>query len=274
MWDGADIVNDARRLQDKLAKLGTAKENVGIGGREIHASDQKGFLLAILNEFDETLMARLLVFRNNTGKTIEFEVANRRLLRVADTSTQVMPDTTLPGQVFSESGGPLVDALLEVLDNFLTGSEQIFVQSKRLDQASDPTMIGCSSETLAKAWSLDLYSSPEPATAGMIKQFVATCADIATAWVQIEDGAVDQTSGQEDQVEQLVKIAKDTLEEFDTGLNKHMPGSDAARCVTLGPHGQSGDIVLYASSATSGALMIVPNAHLADVISNWQSLQA
>ena len=274
VWDGADNVNDAQRLQDKLAKLGAAKENVSTDGREISASDQKGLLLAILNEFDETLMARLLVFRNKAGATVEFEVANRRLLRVAETSTQAMPDATLPGQVFTESGGPLVESLWEVLDKFLTGSEQIFVRSKRLEQAPDPTMIGCASETLAQAWSLDLYSPPESTSAGMIGKFIASCAEVATAWVQIEGGAVDQTSGPEDQVARLVEIARDALEDFDTGLNNHMRGSDAARCVTLGPQGETGDILLFAKTTTSSALVVLPDAQLADVISKWQSFQA
>ena len=230
-------------------------------------------MLGILNEIDETVMARLLVFRNGAGKTIELEVANRRLLRIADTSTQTMADTTLPGQVFTESGGPLVEALWEAFDKFLSAGEEVFVQSNKLEQAPDPTMIGCASETLAQIWSLDLYPSPETESAGLMGKFIATCTDIATAWVLFENGTVEQTSGPEDQVERLVKIVDGTIAEFDAGLNKHLQGSEATRCVTLGPRGETGDVVLYAKTMTSGALMVLPGAQLTDVISKWRSLQ-
>ncbi|MBV1867954.1 MAG: hypothetical protein KUG69_08630 [Marinosulfonomonas sp.] len=267
-------MNDTERLQDKLAKLSSAKENIGAGGREISARDKSGFLLAILNEIDETVMARLLVFRNDAGNTVELEVVNRRLLRVAGSSTQAMPDTTLPGQVFSEANGLLATSLSEVLEKFLTESEQVFVQAKRLEQAPDPTIIGCACKILAQAWSLNLYPSHGCAAADLIEKFIATCADIASAWVQIENGNVEHTGGAEKQVKRLVEIVDETLVEFDAGLNKHLLGSKVTRCVTLGPQGETGDVVLYAKSMTSGAVMVLPDAHLTDVIAKWRSLQA
>ena len=273
MRDRADAVNDTRRLQEKLVKLATAKKPIGLSASDISAPGKDGALLAILSEIDETVMARLLVFRNGAGKTVELEVANRRLLRVADTSTQTMADTTLPGQMFSESGGPLVESLRVAFDDFLPDGEQVFVQSKKLAQAPDPTVIGCASETLAQLWSLDLYPSPETASAGLMEQFIATCADIATAWVQLENDAIEQATGPDEQVERLIEIVAGPLAEFDAGLNKHMQGSEATRCVTLGPQDETGDVVVYAKIMASGLLMVLSDAHLPDVISNWRSLQ-
>ena len=98
---------DESRLHDKLAKLAAQAGTVGAHGRILQPWPDTGNLGEILQEIDETILARLLTFENGSGASISFEVSNRRLLRLRHLSdaSALQPHMALVDQSLSDADG-------------------------------------------------------------------------------------------------------------------------------------------------------------------------
>lgn len=266
-------VSYINRLQDKLAKLG-ATGATDRRGQIIRAPDKNGLLRAILHALDETILARALTFQNDADHTVVFEVAARRLLRLTSQSggAKSLAADTIIGKSFSAEGGPLVDALAALLDDFLDGTSQLIVRSAKLSRATSPSDIGCSADMLAQAWSLDLYGDQEASTTDLVEKFVAACAQYSTASVQFDGENIHQTTGQPDELGRLGELARCDLTHLDQLLDRCLPDADTPRCVVVRIGHPDHRLILYVSSGAEKALVMVAQEHLADIHRLWRDI--
>ena len=269
-------MSDINRLQDKLAKLG-APERADRRGRIIRAPDRNGLLRAILQTLDETILARALTFQNDSGDTLVFEAAARRLLCLGAPSggTRAQPVDSIVGQSFPAEGGPLVDSLAALLDDFLEGTSQLFVRSAKLSRAANPADVGCSADTLAKAWSLDLYGAQENgaqdvSTTNQVEKFVTACAQFSTASVRFDGDNIRQTTGEEVELGRLRDLTRLDLSHLDRLLDRCLSNADTPRCVVVRSDLPGTLSILYVASGTAKALLMVPQERVADIHALWR----
>jgi len=226
-------VSDLERLGDKLSKLGASTSSSGKYGREIEVSQSAGFLCAVLLEIDETILARTLNFRNETGAGFTLEVANRRLHSVVEITLKgLIKANELVGQQFSEQGDNLIAPLADLLNEFFAGSKKIFVYPTRRVDGHEPQNIGCAAEVLATNWSLSLYEDVQADTNGTTSAFVEFCSEIAVASVQFNTSGIVKASGNPQEIEHLKKLANYDISEFDIQLTKTF--GETPRCVVVG----------------------------------------
>lgn len=268
-------MNDIRRLENKLAQLGAAGQPRDGKGRELAAPETGNLLIGILHEIDETILARTVTFQNDSGSTMGLEIANRRLLCVSHLS----PDfpsrfhNILLGQTFSESAGPLVDALADLFGVILSDTGNVFVTSARLDRVIDPSEIGCSPAGLAKAWALRLYPQSESA-ADMIDRWVTACAEVSTACIRLEGNQISQTGGDDQQVARLGKLAVGDLFGPDGKPNKNIHHAGEACCVVVGPDTETGQTIVYARNGDFSAILVVQSQSLSAIQAIWRDVIA
>lgn len=266
-------MSDIRRLKEKLAKISAGADLDDQGGRILEPSNEGGFLGAFLNEIDETVLARKLTFKNEAGSTLGFDVANRRLLRLSDRSgpADVALCDTLMAKSFSHDSGHLIDALFSFLEKFFENSNSLIVRSDKPERSSDPSEIGCSSATLAQAWSLNLYNGPESIVNKSFEEFASSCEEDAIAWVRYDEEKTYQTSGPEDDQTRLIELSKSDTSGLEDLLKNSLPLGGSTRCAIVESSGEVSQSILFIIGDQMKALMLFPSDNLPDIHSRWGS---
>ncbi|MGR3661846.1 MAG: hypothetical protein ACU0CA_11780 [Paracoccaceae bacterium] len=266
-------MSDLERLGDKLSKLGATTAPSGKYGREIEVTQSAGFLRAVLLEIDETILARALNFRNETGAGLTLEVANRRLHSVVEITLEDLTKAKeLIGQQFSEQGNTLVASLADLLNDFFESSKQIFVYPTRLTDSHDPQNIGCAAEVLATNWSLSLYENASAETDGTASEFVEFCTEISVASVQFNTAGTEKTTGDPQEIKRLKELANHDTSGFDTQLAKTF--GDTSRCIVVGAGGLENNSIIYVGDSTEGAYLTIPTERISKIQAHWQKLQS
>jgi hypothetical protein len=268
MPNTGDAMSDTDRLKDKLAKLGVAGRLTG-GRRQVNAANETEFLRAVLTEFDETVLARNLTFRNEANASISFEVANRRLHRLTDMSHEFTESASaLLNQQFSETGDGLIQHLTDLLRAFFAASQQIHIVASRPEGELDPGNIGCAAEVIAAASSLALYEGKPQVTDDRTENFIDHCSRFAIAWIWFDEHGIQLSSGDDPMIKRLTVLAQSSFSEFDKQLNASF--DNTAHCTIVGANDNGTHSVLYVKSGGQGAFMIVPTNSTADVHKHWQ----
>lgn len=267
-------MSDIERLKNKLARLSANTDAMDATGREIQAADGKGLLRAVLQEIDETILAREIIFRNAAGSTLGFEVANRRLLRVSDWPAKSIPAAaaTALKLPFADAASPAIDALAKLLQVFLKDRDSLTVSFARLSRSSDASEIGCSAAALAEAWSLDLYATSEASQKRLLEKFIASCADLVQAWLLIDGLDILRSGGPADQVQQLTELSRGDIAAFDEQLVHASPAAERAHCMLLGTKEPKSATILYAKNAESRAFMLLPAEHWPEISALWHRI--
>lgn len=264
-------MSDLERLGDKLSKLGSTAAPSGKYGREIVATQSAGFLRAVLLEIDETILARTLNFRNETGAGFTLEVANRRLHSVVEINLEGLTKTKeLVGQQFSEQGDNLIALLADLLNEFFAASKQIFVYPIRRADSRDPQNIGCTAEVLASNWSISLYEDLQADTNGATSAFIEFCSGISVASVQFGATGIIKTTGNSQEIDRLKELANHNISGFDIQLTKTF--GDAARCVVVGAGGMENNSIIYAGDSSVGVYLLIPTKNISKIQAYWQKL--
>lgn len=265
-------MSDTQRLEDKIAKLNAAGLGVTASGREIKAPDSDGFVRAILNEIEEIILARELLFENSSGETLGLKVVNRRLLRVSNQSDEKLTRLAAPilEQDFSQESGLLISGLFDFLTEFLKDTSKLIVSTKKLEQVPNPADIGCSPEALAQAWSLDMFEDVNSRYENRVENFVESNAEFILAYVQYDSDGFSKKVGQEDNINQLVELSENGLSQLVGHLEKFLHPNSAQYCVILSAGQDDGHSILYIVVGSKKTLVMVPSNRASGIYSIWQ----
>lgn len=264
-------MSDAKRLQDKLAKLTEKSAATHSGNREINTARETGFRLAVLQEIDETILGRNLIFQNENNKGFTLEAANRRLHRVIEFTLNSAENSfdNLIGQQFFEQDIEQTSRFAELLDAFFEGSQKYFVHSKRLNQTPDPENVGCAASVLATALSVDLYEKDIEAENDHSEEKLVACIKLATSWVRFDATGIVKSAGDLSGIHHLKSLIKHDMSQFDQRLDDSFGTS--ARFVVLGPDMSKGHLILYLKASKQGAYLILKTQNLPELQSLWHS---
>jgi hypothetical protein len=206
-------VSDERRLRDKLEKL--AAEGTGDGAaRRLEASGERDMLRAILEEVDETMLPRTLIFRADDGAILRLEAANRRLLGVADVTRETHGSAMLPLLAPDDDGA--LATVASVLRSFATGRTGLTVTVAPLARGSGPGNRGRAANAVGAALGLELYrSDARLSTSDSAQGFDAGLARAALAIMEISGGQPLPAGGSDPSaVARLAKFDREALAPF------------------------------------------------------------
>lgn len=140
-------------LQRVLRKLAASPNPApDCAGRPVAQVPPLGTLSGVLEEIDETVMARCLVLQNGTGATLELEVCNRRLLAVLGAETgRHGHGHGGTGTNLTYAGRADLSALRESLLSFCA-AEPVTVRSMAPAGSATLEQTGVGVSTLRQAW--------------------------------------------------------------------------------------------------------------------------
>lgn len=152
---------DRDALNARLTRLAKSRAEVQDGWRRRNVEEPGALLTLFAREIDETVFARRLSVRIDTGSVLHLEAANRRLRRIVE------PFPSELAQFATQLAEPLhghdpeaLALLRNILEVFAGDSAAIFIQGERLDKADAANLHGISGEAMANAWALELLPDP------------------------------------------------------------------------------------------------------------------
>lgn len=258
-------MTEDRRLRDKLAKL--AAEETGGGERRLAGGD---LARAILDEIDETILARRLSFRREDGATLAVEVANRRLLALAELPADIsQADRARLLAPLPADDEDALQAVAEALRGFASGRGTLAVTATPLGRAVGPGTGGRSAAAIARVLGLDLYDRPAPPVApDPAEGFGPGLARLAHAVAVVEGGRPLPATGPDaDAVDRLTRLDAAAVAALEAELGASDGGE--ARFLLLSAAGEA----LFFGRTPEGRAVaaILPAEHAGPVAALWRA---
>ncbi len=255
-------MTEDRRLRDKLAKLAAEAETVEDGRRRL-SPGATGLVAAMLAEIDETILGRRITFETDHGRRLSVDVANRRLLRVAEVPDESAGPEGLLGPLGPDSDG-ILPAVIAAMRRLAEGQNSLLVATVPLDAASEPDVLGRSVAALARAAGIDLYSDAAPVEAS--GGFSASVSGLAVA---VRSFAPSPSAAAGVQAARLEALDEEGLRRV---LGQIGPkGARAGRFILLS--GGEGSDALFVGCETEDATVaaLVPATRTGEVIALWRA---
>ncbi|TCM88166.1 hypothetical protein [Rhodovulum steppense] len=237
-------MGDLDRLNSKLAKL------KGKDDGQIRASATDSIVSALLTEIEETILPREMILTNESGNRFVLVVAGRRLLALSGHGAE---EEGSEGR--EDAAARIIAVFRGPFRTFLDNAREISIDAARPPNRIDPTMIGCSVETLTAAL-------VGPGQASVADPVAAAC-DLAVAGLRLVGGDVVGRSGD------AAHLAR--LEQFagvgGAGLGQ-LAGddTDAPCCVFLSDAGREDAILARIAFRGAAALILAPPEARAELI--------
>ncbi len=265
-------MSDDLRLRENLAKLSTLETS--LGQNRIFGPDVPSLLASMLREIDETILPRKISFLNDTGRVLQFEVAGRRLLRVSGEIPEGggVSGAGLLGQVLSDAEGPLMSALFDQLGDFLSETGSLLATAQKTTEASDPSEVGCSAESIAQAWGLDLYDVRDRDFSEVVEKLITACSDEAIAWIQLHSKDVTGSGGDPVHLAPLKNISEEQISDFDAHLMRNPVPQNTFGCIVLGSGLSDSRSLFFARFEDTRAFISTPNTALPRILTLWKDL--
>ncbi len=265
-------MSDNQRLRENLSKLRALETR--LGQHRISGPDAPSLMGSILREIDETILPRKVEFINDAGGVLQFEVAGRRLLRVGSGKSDEGVDLKgeLFGNALSDIDSPLVSALFSKLTELLSKTETLTVISEKTEGETDPAEIGCSAESLARAWGLDLYRTTNSDFKDIVTNLVTACEDDAIAWIQLDSDKITSSGGSPDKLEPLTQISQKQIAKFDAHLMRSPGDQTTLGCLVLGPRSGDSPSLLFARYDETRAFVSISGESVSRVLTIWKEL--
>lgn len=164
-------MSDSERLKAKLAKLGT-REDSGPEGRLIGDGGDLG--RALIDEIDETILPRRLIFTTDAGAVLTVEAASRRLVRIVD-APELAP---AEAERTTQDGNAGLSASASVIAGFLGDAKTLHVRALPLDSRPSAATVGHAAEALAGRLTQGDGAAAGAAPEGPpLERFLAACGD-------------------------------------------------------------------------------------------------
>ncbi|MEM6635177.1 MAG: hypothetical protein AAF667_04730 [Pseudomonadota bacterium] len=179
-------MSDESRLSAKLSRLRGSVRVLPDGSRELFAVPPDELMVALLQEIDETVLARRLSFSTDLGGKLALDVSNRRLrvVRAVEFRAATADHREIVDMPLEQPGQTELDLLRDVFDAFLGGATSLRVRSDRVAVENPAEIVGCAAARMAAAWDLDLYAATEFDEEAMFEAFSSAAKPLSIAWIE------------------------------------------------------------------------------------------
>jgi hypothetical protein len=221
-------------------------------------------LRAILEEIDETILARRVTFRAEDDRKLAADVANRRLLRLVDVPGQADDSLLAP---LAPGSDDLLEGIVAALHDLVQGQSTLQVETAELEARTEPEVLGRSVAALARVAGIELYSEVTPSEEAAEDGQLAGIAVAERVFGPSPAGPSGPRA--------------DALADLDTSwLDQILPqlGSPGARTgrffVLAGRELTAHALFVGCASDDTTIVALVPASRIGDAITRWQALRA
>ncbi len=262
--DTAARVEDLRRMIGMLGLPVAA----GSGGARRVGGPGATAVAGILDEIDQTVMARRLLFQNDRDETLTMDVRNRRLLR-ADLGQLGQLDGT--GQcetaLLTYAGADDLAALKAALERFCAEGElRVSTTPPSRNTGLEETGVSVGLLRQALSHADDPTRAVTAAAGGQVQRFCSDCAPMVTAWVLDGDGGPVSVHGDREFAARLADVVSAYVEaggaDPDEPANALLLTSAEVTVGTLGFFAEHGTV----------AAVAIPPGQVDAVLSLWTAL--
>ena len=267
-------MSDFARLQEALAKLGTRVRGPG-EGRHLKGEDANVLLAAFVEEIDETILPRRLIFSTKGGTEFQIAVANRRVQALLSPAPKVKGTnlSQFADQPLSDVEEPVVAALRGALLVEFEKAGTVSVRSQRLTGVNFGSDVGVPAGVLAKAWEIverEVVNLDPPELLGSYLEWLG---NRAIAWLRIEGEEVTDQKGKVARVEALSEQAALFLDSYFSKFDDLFSNAAGPFVTVLASEAEdSKEAILFIEIAELSAFVVVKDTAIAEAVTHWQSL--
>jgi len=248
-------------LKSRVNRLAKPIRVLANGHRYLSGGDANTLLAGLLLEIHETILPREINVMADTGGTTCLLVGSRQLFGIR-------PGEELESHESCRSS--TLEFVLQHLKQVLSGAKSFELRVARF--AADRCHLdkGCSALALASAAAivLDRHINLDP-----VPGLFAALKGKMTAWVTLDQsGHCTGHGGEPSLAAELEGLARDGLAEIDAQMVQSLTSPDHPGCVILDCGEESGQLLAYARSNSSGFAAVLPASNLLAVQSAWKTV--
>jgi hypothetical protein len=265
-------MSDTNRLREHLAQLATAAQSSGT--REILGKTGEELKVKILREIDKIILPRRISFQNERNHYVLFEIAARRVFRFkfSNSSPQIEEGQGLDGPLLESTSSALFNDLNEQLNAFLANSRLLKVDIRQVEFKSDLSQVGCSVNSLASTWSLDLYSKQPNLKDAFLSSVIETCSEGILASIVFESGKRAVESGDQSCLARMKEIDPDQLEDLKAKFVRRLGGNQDNGCIVFDMGTTNGTALAIIQEADTFALICIASSAAPKTLSRVQAI--
>jgi len=248
-------------LKSRVSRLAKPVRMLANGHRYLSGGDPNDLLAGLLLEVHETILPREIKVMADTGAETYLQVGSRRLFGI-------LPGEELESHESCRSSK--LEFVLQHLRQVLSGAKNVELHVARCTADTSHLDKGCSGLALASAAAivLDRQINLDP-----VPGLFAALKGEMTAWVTLDrSGHCTGHGGERSLAGQLEDLARDGLAEIDAQMVQSITSPDHPGCVILDCGEESGHLLAYVRSNSSGFAAVLPASSLLAVQSAWKSV--
>ncbi len=260
----------SRDIIKRLKSLGQ-KSRFNRNNARIIASGNPGEnVKALLQEINETILARALEFQTDTGAKLGLDVIGRRVLHITALQMPNEGETSpLIGELLSE--GDHLEQFIQTISLFAKDANEVSVIASMPDQAFDTSAVGLQAGHLLK----NIPASnevKEPA----IKDASAAIAILTgipgiTEWLIAKGDDAGVNSGDSKTITELEKVAENTAETLDHYLDQFTANPMEPVATVVGTLSDNYDSILCFRINNQLGLAVAPSDSIPSIIDTWRN---
>ncbi len=248
-------------LKSRVKKLAKPIRVLANGHRYLSGDDPNSLLAGLLLEVHETILPREINVMADTGGVTCLQVGGRRLFAIGAGEELESHESCRSSKL---------EFVLQHLKQVLSGAKSVELQVTHCAADTSHLDKGCSALALASAAAivLDRQINLDP-----VPGLFAALKGEMTAWVTLDhSGNYSNRGGEPYMTDQLKDLTRNGLAEIDAQLVQSLTSPDHPGCVILDCGEESGLLLAYARSNSSGFAAILPISSLLNVQSAWKSV--
>ena len=265
--DEEGAVNDFARLQEKIAKLRDRERAPG-DGRALRAPDANGLLAALLQEIDETILARRMTLTLKGGRSVSLAVANRRLQGVLAPAPSGL--SAVAGVALKGAEDDAAQTIRTGLQDLFEGGGSVPVLAVRLGKDDLGSDAGVAAVLLGRAWSVDIAPKGPADPGEVIGTFLASLGEAARCWLRIEGEDIVAQSGAEADQARLADTAAFFLDAY---LNRRDSVVGVARGPKMVALEAGENALVFIDGEGHSAFVTASAGALGRIAALWQAAQ-
>jgi len=275
-------VTKSENLLKRITRIADAGTTYKQGRRVLTEGGSTAILPALLQEIDETILARELTFHSDTGNSITLVAKGRRLWRIcaAKPKNMIPKGAELIAVNLSDNNTDEMRALTKLMHKFAETAKSLSVSIAETEPDSDYSAMGLSVRILRNTWeiSADISATDDgpkdaPATADSpesLHEFVAGLSSEILASAVMADDTLISSSGSDKQIKLLQDLMKQHLGAMDAEFKKLRNKASPHSLIILNRDNKY--FIISARMKNQTALIVCKPEKMPTIVSAWQQL--
>ncbi|WP_457644993.1 hypothetical protein [Profundibacter sp.] len=254
----------------RLKSLGNRSRFNRNNARIIASENPDGNLEALFQEINETILARVLEFRTDTGAKLCLDVIGRRVLHITELETPSDSGASNPliGTLLSETDH--LEQFIKTVSAFAKDANELSVIASTPKQEFDTSAVGLQAGRLIKSIPVaGNTEEPEVKTDSAAKQILTSIPGI-TDWLIVAGEDAGLNSGNSTNIVKLEKAAESSLGKYESYLDQLTTNQNKSVATIVGTLSGNRESILCFRIGDQLGLAVVTGDTIPLIINKWR----